>query len=229
MFWPIGKVRRTGKMINNASGLEMPVRVKGQDIASRRTAHIKDAPMIKAPGTRIFGVLTTKDKLVLGGLFACLCPFLMCTVHLLSEGFRYWRSYVDGCGGLMLLKAEEAVGTVCFWWFGLIAFFLVYVLFGIRFSEQKWDRRLSIATLLLFLCFAAVSFRLFCVVCKLYPGEEGRAFWMAFTPPLTGGAALVAAWFVHWMTEKMFSRDVDGCSCQEGRVPMNDRGDTDRV
>jgi hypothetical protein len=123
-------------MINNASGLEVPVRVKEQDMASRRTAHIKDAPTIKAPGMRIFGILTTEDKLILGGLFACFCPFLICTGQLLSGAFRYWRSYVNDYNNLMLLKVKEAVGTVSFCWVGLVFFFLAYVLFGLRFKAM---------------------------------------------------------------------------------------------
>jgi glucan phosphoethanolaminetransferase (alkaline phosphatase superfamily) len=104
----------------------------------------------------------------------------------------------------MLLKAEEAVGTVSFWWIGLVAFFLAYILFSIHFSEQKWDRRLLIVTLLVFLCFAAVSSRLFSVTSNLHSGDKIQTLGIAFAPLLIGGAALVAARFVHWMTERMF-------------------------
>ncbi|MEW6226611.1 MAG: hypothetical protein AB1700_00735 [Bacillota bacterium] len=225
MFWPIRKTRRTEKTANDTDNLKGVLNAKKLHSASRRIAQIKDAPAAKTPGTSILGILTTEDKLVLGGLFACFCPFLMDTAQLLSEAFRYWRSYVNGCNNLMLLKVKEVVGTVSFCWVGLVFFFLAYALFGLRFAERKWNRRFLVVTLLLFLCFAAVSSWLFCVVCKLYPGEEGQALWIAFAPLLTGGAAFIAAWFVHWMTERMFGRDVGGCFCQGGEVPAGDRGD----
>lgn len=229
MFWPIGKTRKTERVINNVSSLEVPGRAEEQNSALRRIAQIKDAPAIKTPGTRIFGILTTEDKLMLGGLFACFCPFLICTGQLLSDAFRYWRSYVNDCNNLMLLKAKEVVGTVSFCWVGLVFFFLAYALFGLRFAERKWNRRFLVATLLLFLCFAAVSSWLFSIVRELHPGREAQVLGTVFAPLLTGGAALVAAWFVHWMTERMFGRDVGGCFSQEGRVPADDYGDADRV